>query len=511
MDNIRNNKKYQLVFASSFALIILLSFIFAQFVYAAESTTTQSVIPTIESLTSGAGNSCATIDHNWKRYGQTILGANEKVSDVVLNACQALGGIGLCHFNSGCRYRKDRYGRPADAFAAQQKARGCTPNGGAPHSQHLVNKAIDLSVPKGREAEFLTLAICGLRRVNKCQGGAGLYSSGAVHIDVREGRRDIWSDNYGADSIKKLTDTTGKKVLYDFAGGNCTPSSIATSYEETNIYGAPMQYTPPKGLFAPIGGVPNPFIGSGGQSAGYTKPFSINDNTFTSPTDSILGPLFNPSITDTGTSSYTDINTVTDFPTNTSSYVPADATSSDQTVLPLNRDANPIKKCDGLGLLGKLFGKCGNTTTKTHIASTHNDLTSMSNDIRNPSSADSSTKGQSSHTFYWVNQVKNTVGFTKINRGGSRDVFYAFHTPIDTQTYTPNTYNDSGVFVRGEAKQVDTRSNSDITKAIARTTLNVATNGARYGAYFGLIQGVSPLIIGGAPRTFIRLGEYLAR
>ena len=104
---------------------------------------------------------CSVIDLNWKEYGENIRGANTKVSDVVLNACAAIGGKGACTFISGCRYNEGD---------ANQSNPICTLNTGAVDSQHRRSNAIDVVVTPGKEKEFITLAICGLRRVNKCEG-----------------------------------------------------------------------------------------------------------------------------------------------------------------------------------------------------------------------------------------------------------------------------------------------------------------------------------------------------
>ncbi len=176
--------------------------------------------------TIGNFQTCSTIDSNWKRYGANILGANSKVSDIVRNACAAIGGG--CSFVSG--YRSAAYNRKV---------------GGAGSSQHIRAGAVDLRVPSGKEKEFITLAICGLRKVNNCQGGIGLYNSNDIHIDVRSGATNVWSTGYSRSNIaQNINDPEARNILYAFGDGKCTGGGIVGDYEEENIYGPIIQYTP---------------------------------------------------------------------------------------------------------------------------------------------------------------------------------------------------------------------------------------------------------------------------
>lgn len=211
---------------------------------------------------------CSIVNANWKTYGRNVDGADKKVSDVVLNACAALGGGSQCNIIDG-------YRPPAHNKAV----------GGAKNSQHMYRRAIDLSVPSGEKKQFITYAICGLQKVNNCSGGIGLYSRGSIHIDVRGSARNVWSDSYHRTSIAtKINDPQARNILYGFADRKgCTSSSIVTSNTESNRYGAPITYTPQ-------------------ISSSNNAPTPANNprNTPKNPLQSILERFFNPTANQKG-------------------------------------------------------------------------------------------------------------------------------------------------------------------------------------------------------------------
>ena len=170
---------------------------------------------------------CSDLDKHWKNYNISIKGANTKISNVVKNACiTALG--------TDCRYISG-YRSPAHNRAV----------GGAKHSQHMLRKAIDLVIPAGgiKRKNVLTLLICGLGKVNTCQGGMGIYRSGSVHVDVRSGRRNIWSSGYHKANIPgNVKSATERQMLYNFERGGCgktIPINIANDSSESQMYGQP--------------------------------------------------------------------------------------------------------------------------------------------------------------------------------------------------------------------------------------------------------------------------------
>lgn len=61
--------------------------------------------------------------------------------------------------------------------------------GGAPRSQHLQNRALDL-IPKGKTPRALFDELLALREAGEFEGGLGLYRN-FVHVDTR-GRNATW-------------------------------------------------------------------------------------------------------------------------------------------------------------------------------------------------------------------------------------------------------------------------------------------------------------------------------
>jgi uncharacterized protein YcbK (DUF882 family) len=61
--------------------------------------------------------------------------------------------------------------------------------GGARDSQHMYGRAADLTVPSGRQAEYVLAAsrVAAFRN-----GGIGVYPNGGVHVDIR-GYRARWN------------------------------------------------------------------------------------------------------------------------------------------------------------------------------------------------------------------------------------------------------------------------------------------------------------------------------
>jgi len=241
-------------------IMFALAFVFVPVSFVFTGNADSLKIVTVANAQTLAG--CSIVNANWKSYGQNLKGADSKVSNVVLNACAALGGKSQCNFISG-------YRAPAHNKAV----------GGAKNSQHMYRRAIDLRVPGGEKKQFITYAICGLQRINNCGGGIGLYSSGSIHIDVRGGAKNVWSDNYHRTSIAtKINDPQARNILYGFADRKgCTNSSIATSNTESDRYGAPVTYTP---KISNSGNAPTPA----------TNPRNTQNN----PLQSILERFFKP-------------------------------------------------------------------------------------------------------------------------------------------------------------------------------------------------------------------------
>jgi hypothetical protein len=73
--------------------------------------------------------------------------------------------------------------------------------GGAPKSQHVHFRAVDLDLPASqrlaRRDEFNAMALHIYRR-NDGLSGLGFYASGRVHLDTRPGSRAIWGSRLAA-------------------------------------------------------------------------------------------------------------------------------------------------------------------------------------------------------------------------------------------------------------------------------------------------------------------------
>ncbi len=218
---------------------------------------------------------CSDLDSRWKTYNVSIKGANTKISNIVKNACNiALGRD--CVYLSG--YRSPSYNRKV---------------GGAKHSQHMLRKAVDLSIPASgaKRQNVLNLLICGLGKVNNCQGGMGIYRSGSVHVDVRSGRRNIWSTGYHRANIQQnVRSSVEKQTLYNFEKGKCgetMPISIANDTSETQMYGSPEPLSPYQNNSMPQNQMlpQNRMDGTGGyipyNRPAYEYEFDIEDGVIT--------------------------------------------------------------------------------------------------------------------------------------------------------------------------------------------------------------------------------------
>lgn len=494
-------------------------------------------------------NNCSTIDVNWKPYGESINGANIKVSDVVLNACEALGGRELCNFISGCRYRTVQFvegmtipsggkkvvrnGKtyiPLDAEAAARQQRGCTPNiTGASQSQHLHDRAIDVTVPKGREAEFITLAICGLRKVNNCQGGIGYYSGGSIHVDVRTST-GIWGDDYSRESVEDIHNVAVRTTLYGFGSGKCVTGSIQSDETEREIYGPTEEYTPPKGFedFGPliirsqteqeallealraqsVAQYNNPYYGFLTALGGaFTPSFTGSQQQGGIPTTG--GPLTYPSGQGgtTGTSGGSSSGSFLDnlFGGGTSATGEEVPGGASLTYNPDTTQGEVKATCEGSGLFGiSLFSTCKNQVadTQTHAANSTGSGTIQSN--VSPGTA----SGPQTNNAYAVYDATSGGLMTGVTSGNAIGVSYNFHQPSGVSNgnqQQSSGFDNYGQFVAGQVETVAPRESDAL-----RSSLRLAENSVTYGSYYGLMHGLSPLVIGSMPRTLWRIGKESA-
>ncbi|MAJ97524.1 MAG: hypothetical protein CMI56_02830 [Parcubacteria group bacterium] len=462
---------------------------------------------------------CQIIDANWKEYGESIRGANTKVSDVVLNACEAIGGRSQCAFISGCRYN------PGDT---NQSNPVCTPNTGATNSQHRQSKAIDVKVSAGKEKEFMTMAICGLRRVNKCQGGLGLYSSGSIHVDVRQ-RRSIWSDDFSRVSIAtKIKDPQARAILYGFGDGECVTGSIISDYSEENEYGPPVEYTPPEDysyefqaviqeadtytpknyfeeLYQPISNMPSISFPNLFQPLGVGSTFNTPD---------VANQIFSDELTYIDSEQIDDNQTTSkpflDFITNEK----AQPEDNSKNVLTFDASTNqPLQNnevpCEGSGFLGtNLFKTCDTQQEETQTPATpQEDNSVVSTLVYNITKL---TGGRDS------NVIDNTInsGFESeiqktIATDNAFDGFYATYIPNDdigSVQQNPRDQidnSDYGQFVIGSRETTAPEGAS----SVAGKTVRVAEQSILYGSYYGVVHTISPLIIGSTPRSLLRMTD----
>jgi len=94
-----------------------------------------------------------------------------------------------------------------------------------------------------------------------------------------------------------------------------------------------------------------------------------------------------------------------------------------------------------------------------------------------------------------------------VSTSGGVEIFYDVHDPS-------NTGNSPQERTSGEGFVNSTQFLAGEVRAVVRETPSVITNSAQFaqwsvlfGAYYGLVHSISPMIVGSAPRTFIRLGQ----
>ena len=432
---------------------------------------------------------CGAIDANWKEYGRNILGANRKVSDVVLNACAAIGGERECTFNSG-------YRSPARNAGA----------GGAKRSQHLRGNAIDVRVTPGKEVAFITLAICGLRRVNNCQGGIGYYRSKAIHVDTRTGRTNVWSTGYSRSDIAgNVFDPRARSLLYGFGDGKCTGGSITGDYSEQDRYGPPVQYAPPQGF--PRSFTPAPQSGGYGTPSPQQIAYDLaepQDSATVGGGEVTQGSLayrsFEPS-EEKSLSTSEGSGASNDAPTQ------GDARDDARTKRSADDDADGRATCEGSGLFGmSLFRTCkkGDATQSARAVGT-GEAREDENTSGNPArflvgDLPRARRG----TPRTVPANNGDTPYTETD-GRATNIFYGIHSPDDSRprAYGTRLQNSDvvgyGQFVAGEARRVV----RDVPAAVQHSA-RFAQFAMRYGTYYGLIYGASPLVFGSAPRTLVR-------
>lgn len=463
---------------------------------------------------------CNLIDNNWKEYGRRILNANYKVSDVVLNACEAIGGG--CRFTSGLRC-EDVASRPAS----------CPINKGASKSQHLLGAAIDLVVPEGKERQFITYAICGLRRVNNCQGGIGFYTNGSIHVDVRNARTNAWSTGYSRDDIVKIKDAQVRKILRDFDADKCT-QGLFEDYTETEVYGPPVTAETPIPRVRPDVAIPDQTqewreaFGTGARTseailATYTSPnrgvvigqsvsssiFSTTPDAFsptnpTRPEVVTYGSIFTPPQQAREPSE----NRINGF-LSLDDFLQQDEAPLDEPV-PTLGSPNEVR-CEDAGVFGiTLFQSCEQVDPEV-VQFTPNGESATAREprvaVQQTQSLVSQGGGTGSPSFVDAPSESGAMSGTSesiqeaVIAARATNVFYGVHTPDDA---VPQTVGGTPVsFFSGEIPDTPAPQTPDVLT----TSAEAARTSTLVGSYVGLVHGLAPTILGGVPRTLWVLGS----
>lgn len=472
---------------------------------------------------------CEIIDSNWEEYGERIRGANTKVSDVVLNACEAIGGRNQCTFLSGCRYNEGD---------ANQSNSECTFNTGVSNSQHRHNNAIDLKVTEGKSKEFITFAICGLRRVNNCEGGVGYYrkvvddnKSGAIHIDVRTGRTSIWSTGYKRVNISgNVDDPEAREILYSFGDGECVTGSISGDDSEESEYGPIEEYEPPEeysdefraiiqapdtytpknyfeALYQSAPNVPNISLPNFFQPIGGGTAFNSGADTDPVFSDDLIyidSEQDDNGINDTKTSNDPFLDFITGSKNDEASSEPILSFDTSNT----NAEKDNEITCEGSGFLGtNLFKTCNTAKVAGNDAVAQNDTSVVSTLVRNITKLTGSDSAEES--IRTNNSQTNTLIDRTVATNNSFDGFYATHVPNDDgrlvqQNPTIRTdSNNYGQFVVGERETIPLERSPETSGNAVRFT----EQSVLYGAYYGVTHTLSPLLIGSTPRSLLRLTD----
>ncbi len=483
---------------ASVAVIVFLAFGMAVDVHAQ--------IPRAPAAIQDAG--CAVIDNNWESFGQQKLGANEKVTDVVLNACAAIGGN--CAFTSGKRCTEDTV------------SASCPLNRGASNSQHLHGRALDVRVPRGKEKEFITYAICGLRRVNHCNGGIGLYTSGAIHIDVRS-RQSAWSDGYGYNDIVKISDPQARQLLYDFVGTDKCSQGIVGDYSEQYEYGAPAtNHDIPIPKPRPEGTIPNQteeWQQAFGSGVGTAVGGSINYAT-TPRFESALGQSVSSSLWQTifsnpatqmqqsspalgrGSATFTSVFDDTTAPQKEQQFLSLQPFTTGERTSVSDRDSvgasdtllsspapSQVRSSDS-GAQQNTGQQFGVTTEQERIGSPQQ----QNGNAPPRTTPDTAGYARAPEEVSPLSRVLSAV-----RRGASTQVTYDTHTPTDTQqSGTGNVEFTSGV--------PRTTTPRTPTPVVAQTARAAGTSIVG-GTYIGIINGLLPTTLGSFPRTAWVLGS----
>lgn len=178
-------------------ILIFCFFSVVQMTYAARTPDTQPAMPNL-------GNACPALTAN--TYGVKILGANSTVSDIVINACVAMG-------EDAALLKTGRGGKVCALTSGYRSAGHNASVGGAKQSQHIQGNAVDVVLLRGDVLRFGELLHAGLCCKNRCLGGLGYYNGNKYHVDNRQGIK-AWGPGYSKNGIPQITHAGVRNLLY---------------------------------------------------------------------------------------------------------------------------------------------------------------------------------------------------------------------------------------------------------------------------------------------------------
>lgn len=140
-------------------------------------------------------------------HGAKLLGADTFTSDIVINACVAMGGNAQQLINT----RQDSACTVTSGYRSPQHNAEV---GGANASQHVQGRAIDVVV-KGQPLRFGQLLLAGLCCKNRCVGGLGYYNRNLFHVDNRQSVM-AWGPDYTTNGIAQIQDPQMRNLLQTY-------------------------------------------------------------------------------------------------------------------------------------------------------------------------------------------------------------------------------------------------------------------------------------------------------
>lgn len=140
-------------------------------------------------------------------YGARLMGADTYTSDIVINACVALGG-------NAQQLIQSRQDSVCTVTSGNRSPQHNAEVGGASSSQHVQGRAIDVVV-RGNPLRFGQLLLAGLCCKNRCIGGLGYYNRNLFHVDNRQSVA-AWGPDYTTNGISQIQDPQMRNLLLTY-------------------------------------------------------------------------------------------------------------------------------------------------------------------------------------------------------------------------------------------------------------------------------------------------------